>query len=1075
LEVFRRCAPGSDRVPFVRAGLEDLEAVLTSLVERGAQWLAEAGAANRRWMDEHWDFSAQWEHFWAPVVARALGRAGRAPAMRSARNGVGYAPAPRTLSDEAQAAVAQAPTEHAPLRLVEHRAHMHGSKARDGVSVVIPHGGRERLPHLATTLARLKEIEGVGETIVVEMDEESHALGVARRLADSYVFIRHNGIFHKARAMNAGLPFASGGVVLWLDNDLLAPADFIPLALAEMHRRRLDCLVPWTSVRYLSQADTAELFAGLRRGVADCRHVNAYFTRQGACGGAVFVRREFLARAGGMCEEFRGWGGEDNAWFYKARVLGSAAITERQDQHLYHLYHENSGGHDATNHLAKNPYYNENVALLGATRRITGRAQMLARFPAPTRFTCPWEPSRPVAFAFDAGDTRAREAALTVAESLRALYGVAVEMLACRDDGAASVGETSAAHGCDALVAFGESLAMRLLNDERWEDGWRKILLAHDAARAVAFTDEESRLLRRAGGHFSFGATAAQLLEEVGLDCWRTVGGDDCDADAQAIALGLVQPLSLIISGATHAAAKDADAANLHTGHTSMNIDYTVRGATPDMTFAREDDLTLAEYAAFNHGRDYPRMRRWELPFALHKTRLSGTMAVLDCTINPLDFAERLQSLYPHVLYRRHNPVERGQFAPPLGVPDSAFDRVVCVNTLEHLLAHQREALVAEMARKLKPGGLLVLTSDFYFDDFWTRPELLRMGVVRADGQEVFNGWNRVRPEELLEVCARHDLRPLSDGAWASPTATEPGLYRNIEPYPHALMGAVFKKGAGAALLPASKKVTLALLTWNTRDISLESLGALTREAAMLQRLGHEASIVVCDNGSTDGLREALREADERIEIEHRFILNEENRGSSVARNQIIEHFREAGGDYLLFTDGDIELVPHSSFAMLRHMEDAGRLLGCVGAAMYGQSPQREQTTPFLFSLAGLQVEADNLLAWTQYGLFRREVFEAGVSFDTAHPFDREGWGCEDNDLAFQMHVAGYSIRRFCGMTYLHRNINSSVRVLRALGVDPSANYEERRRYVLSKWANTPDISGGPLKQLRDFRMRFSA
>ena len=31
----------------------------------------------------------------------------------------------------------------------------------------------------------------------------------------------------------------------------------------------------------------------------------------------------------------------------------------------------------------------------------------------------------------------------------------------------------------------------------------------------------------------------------------------------------------------------------------------------------------------------------------------------------------------------------------------------------------------------------------------------------------------------------------------------------------------------------------------------------------------------------------------------------------------------EIGGDYVLFIDGDIELVPFSSFSMLRHMEDS--------------------------------------------------------------------------------------------------------------------------------------------------------
>ncbi|MDT5293478.1 MAG: hypothetical protein QOJ76_358, partial [Acidobacteriota bacterium] len=175
-EVFQRCAPESGPVPFVRAGLAELEGVLASLVERGAGSLAEAGAANRLWMERHWDFSTQWKRFWVPVVARALGRAGRAQTIRRTRNGAGAQPAPHdpthaaqpATAHEAQAATthaAQVATTHAPLRLVEGRAR--GAGAGGGVSVVVPHGGRERLPHLATTLAQLRRIEGVLETAVV--------------------------------------------------------------------------------------------------------------------------------------------------------------------------------------------------------------------------------------------------------------------------------------------------------------------------------------------------------------------------------------------------------------------------------------------------------------------------------------------------------------------------------------------------------------------------------------------------------------------------------------------------------------------------------------------------------------------------------------------------------------------------------------------------------------------------------------------------------------------------------------------------------------------------------------------
>jgi hypothetical protein len=74
VEVFRRCA-GGGAVPFVRAGLDDLEGVLASLIEQGAAALARRGADNRAWVERHWRFTRQWQRFWLPVVTSALERA----------------------------------------------------------------------------------------------------------------------------------------------------------------------------------------------------------------------------------------------------------------------------------------------------------------------------------------------------------------------------------------------------------------------------------------------------------------------------------------------------------------------------------------------------------------------------------------------------------------------------------------------------------------------------------------------------------------------------------------------------------------------------------------------------------------------------------------------------------------------------------------------------------------------------------------------------------------------------------------------------------------------------------------
>lgn len=485
---------------------------------------------------------------------------------------------------------------------------------------------------------------------------------------------------------------------------------------------------------------------------------------------------------------------------------------------------------------------------------------------------------------------------------------------------------------------------------------------------------------------------------------------------------------------------------------------------------ARTAHLRRPEFAAFSHGVALPRMRRWELPFALWQARLGNTDAVLDCSINPAGLEERIGRLYPDVLYRRWSPVQHGQFLLPVGVPDGSFDRVFCINTLEHLLLPQREELLAAMARKLKPGGLLILTSDYYFDSLWERPELLKRGLLRADRLEVFNGWNRVTPAELQVLCGRVGLSPVLLPS-APPDEADAGLYRNEEPYPHGCFGAVFQRGPVSALSGAGRRVMLAMLTWNTRAVTLEGVQALLAEARMLRRLGHEPLVCICDNGSDDGSAEALRALERGAGVELRLILNEQNRGSSVARNQIITAMLEAGADYLLLVDGDVEIIPFSTVAMLRHMENMGHRLGCIGADSAGQTGFRERATPYLYSVG--KVERSNLVAWTQYGLFRREVFADGVRFEEAGPFGEPGWGFEDNDLAFQMELKGYLIQRFMGQTYLHRALRSSTRNLREQGIDPNPLFERRRAAVVAKWSEVARISEGPLILVRRMQVKL--
>ena len=248
--VARRCAPGSDRLPFAFSRLEDLEATLMQLILAGVQRLERDGHANREWIERHWDFGAQWEQFWWPVIARALEHHRR-------RLSAGAARGPRT---QAQCDVRSAPPtpidRGAPAPPTPYPRPI-GRGAPGEVSAVVPHGGIDRLSHLTTMLAALRQCEAIGEIIVAELGEAPTAESVVRRWADNYAFVRSSGAFERARALNVGSGLARCGLVLWIDNDLLVPPPFVARAAKELKDRRLDYLIPYASVRYLFEAELA--------------------------------------------------------------------------------------------------------------------------------------------------------------------------------------------------------------------------------------------------------------------------------------------------------------------------------------------------------------------------------------------------------------------------------------------------------------------------------------------------------------------------------------------------------------------------------------------------------------------------------------------------------------------------------------------------------------------------------------------------------------------------------------------------------------------------------------------------
>lgn len=368
---------GADKSPFARADLGSLEEVLEQLVVLGPPELEARGQASRAWLDNHWDFEAQWRRFWLPAVHRALERAGRASPHRAGPPAAAV-PAPQPSQPPQRPQPPQTP--RLPTRADPPRAAPAPVVAVDPVvTVVIPHGGADRIPLLASTLRQLRSCAGVARVVVAEIGEAPGLPDEIRALADEHRFAQGSA-FNKSKALNLGSTGTTTPWVLWLDGDLLLPPDFVAAAVQEATTRRLDTLVAWREARYLGEADTRGVLDG-NRDPSRCTPVRTFGTSTHGCkGGAVLVRTAFLERYGGMDEHFVGWGGEDDAWFTRASVLGRAGATHGRSI-VYHQHHARSAA--CQDHATSNPHYAANVARLARIRAARTPQALLQVWPAP--------------------------------------------------------------------------------------------------------------------------------------------------------------------------------------------------------------------------------------------------------------------------------------------------------------------------------------------------------------------------------------------------------------------------------------------------------------------------------------------------------------------------------------------------------------------------------------------------------------------------------------------------------------------------------------------------------------------
>ncbi|WP_158573854.1 glycosyltransferase family 2 protein [Micromonospora craniellae] len=207
----------------------------------------------------------------------------------------------------------------------------------------------ERLRNLLCCLQALHQVHGSDrlQIVAVEQDERARTADVVGPMVDHYVFAPNPGLFNYAWGRNVGVRTVAGGApVCLLDADMVVGPDFARQCVGALGGD-VDALLPYDRLLYLDARSSARVVADITggRGVpAQGSGLRGYLMRE-IYGGAIVATRKLFDHVGGQDERYRGWGDEDNEFYFMLRRHG---VLRRPVGWLYHLDHPRPPMRDGT-------------------------------------------------------------------------------------------------------------------------------------------------------------------------------------------------------------------------------------------------------------------------------------------------------------------------------------------------------------------------------------------------------------------------------------------------------------------------------------------------------------------------------------------------------------------------------------------------------------------------------------------------------------------------------------------------------------------------------------------------------
>lgn len=195
--------------------------------------------------------------------------------------------------------------------------------------------------------------------------------------------------------------------------------------------------------------------------------------------------------------------------------------------------------------------------------------------------------------------------------------------------------------------------------------------------------------------------------------------------------------------------------------------------------------------------------------------------------------------------------------------------------------------------------------------------------------------------------------------------------------------------------LPAEAwpSVTVVVPAFNSQ----ETIAGCIESLLNLQYPREKLEIIIVDNGSSDDTAAIASRYPVRM-------LSEEQRGAAAARNRGI---REAGGEYVAFTDSDCQVAPDWLHKLVRaaieNKSDAvgGRIVNAVSTHI-ARFTEDQRLMNQEDAIRGALVPLPFII--TANALFKKKILDVMDGFDVA--FDQAS--SEDTDLGWRLHVHGY-------------------------------------------------------------------